>query len=97
MTAPQHSALTSEETATVALVAAHDVVCILLQQMSPKKERAARRQIDRFIAQLETYEGQRLPLNVVPIRQRNCDTPAARVKRQRLAANIRQIAEPVLS
>ena len=74
------------------LKAAEEVVCMLSNQLGPKKERAVRRALK---AALQRLEAGMLPTNVVRLRSRKHDAGAQ--ERQRLAAAIRQIAAPVLS
>ena len=74
------------------LKAAEEVVCMLSNQLSPKKQRAVREALQ---AALERLEAGTLPTNVVRLRSRQNDLDGP--SRQRLAAAIRQIAAPVLS
>lgn len=73
--------------------AAHEVLATLLVRMGKKKERKARAEIDRYIAMLETFGDERLPLNVVSIRRKAGSSGAH--QRQLLAAAVRVVAAPV--
>lgn len=92
MTRPDHITDPHEPAVADYLKAAEEVVCLLANQLSPKKERAARKALKIALQRLEAGM---LPTNVVRIRSRQHDVDAP--ERQRLAAAIRQIAAPVLS
>jgi hypothetical protein len=69
-----------------------EVLTELVIRLPPKQATKAKRELERFASQLETYQGRTYPMNVVPLRVRRVDAVDLE-QRQRKARMVRDMIE----